>query len=107
LDQVPDWRSFVRRHWGAGAILGLSVALAFILAVYVFLWFVGNAESSGMVPGLLGLWTMANLVAFILKEWHCPKLSSRRKLNDESLTVTGKIAQRIVEEVDEVLSHWV
>jgi hypothetical protein len=61
-----DWRSFMRRHWGAAAILVLAVALAFIAGVYVFLWFVGNAQSSGMVPGTLGLWTMANLVTFIL-----------------------------------------
>jgi hypothetical protein len=61
-----DWRSFMRMHWGAAAVLGLAVALAFAGAVYVFLWFVGNAQSSGMVPGILGLWTMANLVTFIL-----------------------------------------
>jgi hypothetical protein len=61
-----DWRGFMRRHWGAAAILMLAVTLAFIGAVYVFLWFVGNAQSSGMVPGTLGLWTMANLVTFIL-----------------------------------------
>jgi len=40
--------------------------LAFIWVVYVFLWFVGSAQSSGLVPGTLGLWTMGNLVAFIL-----------------------------------------
>jgi len=47
------------------------------------------------------------VITDMLKEWHCPKLSSRRKLNDESLTVTGKVAQRIAEEVDEVLSRLV
>jgi hypothetical protein len=60
------WRSFMRRHRGAVAVLGLAVALVFIWAVYVFLWFAGNAQSSGMVPGTLGLWTMAILVTFIL-----------------------------------------
>jgi uncharacterized metal-binding protein len=47
------------------------------------------------------------VITDMLKEWHCPKMSSRRKLNDESLTVTGKVAQRIAEQVDEVLRHWV
>jgi hypothetical protein len=61
-----DWRGFMRRHWGAAAMFVLAVALAFIGAVYVFLWFVADAQSSGMVPGVLGLWTMANLVTFIL-----------------------------------------
>jgi len=62
----PDWRSFIRRHWGAAAMFVLAVALAFIGAAYVFLWFVGNAQSSGMVPRVLGLWTMGHLVTFIL-----------------------------------------
>lgn len=47
------------------------------------------------------------VVSDILKKWHCPRLGSRRKLNDETLRVTGKVAQRITEEVDEVLKHWV
>jgi hypothetical protein len=61
-----DWKSFMRRHWGAVAILVLAGALAFGGAVYVFLWFVSDAQSSGMVPATLGIWTMANLIAFIL-----------------------------------------
>jgi hypothetical protein len=61
-----DWRGFMRKHWAAVCILVMAVALAFIGAVYVFVWFVGNAQSSGMVPGTLGLWTMTNLVTFIL-----------------------------------------
>jgi len=64
--QDSGWRSFMRRHWGAIAIFVLAGALAFAGAIYVFLWFVGNAQSSGMVPSTLGLWTMANLVTFIL-----------------------------------------
>jgi len=44
----------------------MAVALAFAGAVYVFLWFVSGAQSSGMVPSTLGLWTMGNLVRFIL-----------------------------------------
>ncbi len=47
------------------------------------------------------------VVTDILKNWQCPRLSSRRKLNDETLTVTRKVADRIAGEVDEVLRHWV
>jgi len=47
-------------------MLVLAGALAFGGAVYVFLWFVSDAQSSGLVPATLGLWTMANLVNFIL-----------------------------------------
>lgn len=56
----------MRRHWGAVAAFVVAGILAFVGAIYVFLWFVGNAQSSGMVPATLGLWTMANLVTFIL-----------------------------------------
>lgn len=47
------------------------------------------------------------VVTDILKNWQCPRLSSRRKLNDETLAVTRKVADSIAEEVDEVLRHWV
>ncbi len=47
------------------------------------------------------------VVTDMLKNWQCPRLSSRRNLNDETLTVTRKVADRIAEEVDEVLRHWV
>ncbi|MGA2972202.1 MAG: putative zinc-binding protein [Candidatus Bathyarchaeia archaeon] len=47
------------------------------------------------------------VVTDTLKNYQCPKLSSRRKLNDETLAVARKVADRIAEEVDEVLKHWV
>lgn len=61
-----DWRGFMRKHWGMVAAFAGAFILAFAGAVYVFLWFAGNAESTGLVPRTLGLWTMANLVNFIL-----------------------------------------
>jgi len=56
----------MKKHWGVIAVFAVAGVLAFVGAVYVFLWFVGNAQSTGMVPASLGLWTMGNLVAFIL-----------------------------------------
>ena len=47
------------------------------------------------------------VVTDLTKNWQCPKLSSRRKLNDETLAVARKVADRVGEEVDEVLRHWV
>jgi hypothetical protein len=61
-----DGRNFVRKHWRAVAIFAIAAALVFTEAVYVFLWFATNAQSSGLVPGTLGLWTMGNLINFIL-----------------------------------------
>lgn len=61
-----DWRRLLRKHWRAVAAFALGAALAFAGTVYVFQWFAGNAESSGMVPSTLGLWTMSHLVTFIV-----------------------------------------
>jgi hypothetical protein len=60
------WKKFLRKHWSMAALFVAAVILASVGAVYVFLWFVGDAQSTGMVPATLGLWTMGNLVTFIL-----------------------------------------
>jgi uncharacterized MAPEG superfamily protein len=61
-----SWRDFLRRHKGAVVIFAIAAVLIFAWAVYVFWWFVGNAQSSGLVPPSLGLWTMGNLLSFVL-----------------------------------------
>jgi hypothetical protein len=61
-----DWKRFMRKHWRTVATFLVAAALTVGSAVYVFLWFVGNAQASGLVPRTLGLWTMGNLVGFIL-----------------------------------------
>lgn len=47
------------------------------------------------------------VVTDLTKNLQCPKLSARRKLDNETLSVTRKVADRIAEEVDDVLRHWV
>jgi uncharacterized metal-binding protein len=47
------------------------------------------------------------VITDLMKNWQCANLNSRRELNDETLNVTRKVADRIVEEVDEVLKHRV
>ena len=66
LDVGSDWKKFMGKHWRIVATFVVAAILAVASAVYVFLWFVGNAQSTGLVPRTLGLWTMANLVSFIL-----------------------------------------
>ena len=66
LDVDSDWKRFMRKPWRTVATFVLAGILAAASAVYVFLWFVGNAQSTGLVPRTLGLWTMGNLVSFIL-----------------------------------------
>jgi hypothetical protein len=63
---MSEWKGFVRKHWTAIAIFAAAAVVALAGAVYVFVWFAGSAQSSGLVPASLGLWTMGNLVSFIV-----------------------------------------
>jgi hypothetical protein len=60
------WKKFLRKHWKMVAVFVVAVILAVVGAIYVFLWFVGQIQSAGIVPSTLGLWTMENIVTFIL-----------------------------------------
>jgi hypothetical protein len=60
------WRRFFRKHWNMLAVFVVAAVLAVAGAVYVFVWFAGNAQSIGLVPSALGMWSMNNLVMFIL-----------------------------------------
>ena len=60
------WKKFLRKHLNMVALFVVAVILASVGAIYVFLWFVGDAQSTGIVPATLGLWTMGHLVTFIL-----------------------------------------
>ena len=61
-----DWQRFIRKHWTAFAAFIAAAILAAAGAVYVFVWFTGNAQSTGLVPSTIGMWTMGNAVLFIL-----------------------------------------
>ena len=60
------WRAFLKRHWSMLAYWIIAAIIAVIGAVLVYLWFVGEAQSANMVPMILGQWTMAHLVTFML-----------------------------------------
>jgi hypothetical protein len=66
MENGSEWKKFLRKHWKIFALFVVVGILAFIGAVYVFLWFVGQAQATGLVPSSLGLWTMGNIVTFIL-----------------------------------------
>lgn len=61
-----EWKRFMTRHWKIFVIFMAACILAFIGAILVYLWFVGNAQSTGLVPSVIGQWTMGQLVSFIL-----------------------------------------
>jgi len=66
LEKASDGKKFIRKHWNMVAVFAAACILAFISAVYVFLWFVGNAQSTGLVPANLNMWAMNNVVSFVL-----------------------------------------
>ncbi len=61
-----DWQRFLRKHWAAFAAFIAAAILAVAGAVYVFVWFTGIAQSAGIVPSTLNLWSMNNVIMFIL-----------------------------------------
>jgi hypothetical protein len=61
-----SWRKFLKRHWSMLVYWIVAAIVAVIGAILVYLWFVADAQSTGMVPMILGQWTMAHMVTFIL-----------------------------------------
>ena len=61
-----DRKKFFRNHWKLFLLFAVGAVLAALGVVLVFLWFVGQAQSTGIVPTTLVLWTLGNLVAFLL-----------------------------------------
>jgi hypothetical protein len=66
VERGSDWKRFIRKHWKVVAAFVVAGILAVIGAIYVFLWFTVDAQTTGLVPSILGLWSMANVVSFIL-----------------------------------------
>jgi len=66
VKESSSWSKLLRKHWPAFAAFITAAILAFVGAVYVFVWFAGDAQSTALVPTTLGMWTMGNIVSFIL-----------------------------------------
>ena len=60
------WIKFLRRHWKILILFVVVATLIIIGAIYVFLWFVGEAQVTGLVPTTLNLWTTGHIVTFLL-----------------------------------------
>jgi hypothetical protein len=60
------WKKFLRKHWNMVFLFVVGAILVSIGAILVYSWFVGDAQSTGLVPATLGLWTLGHLVTFIL-----------------------------------------
>jgi Sec-independent protein secretion pathway component TatC len=66
VEKGSDWKRFMRKHWSLVAIFIVAGILLIAGAVYVFWWFVGDAQSTALVPSILSLWTMNNMLMFVL-----------------------------------------
>jgi hypothetical protein len=61
-----NWKLFIKKHWTVFAVFIAAAIVAAASAVYVFVWFTGQAQSIGLVPSILNAWTMNNVLMFIL-----------------------------------------
>jgi len=60
------WKKFLRNHWKMLVIFIVAAIVVVAGAILVFLWFTGNAQTTGLIPTTLGLWAMGHVVSFIL-----------------------------------------
>ena len=61
------WKKFLTKHWNMVVLFVVGAILVSIGAILVYLRFVGDAQSTGLVPATLDLWTMGYIVTFILQ----------------------------------------
>ena len=61
-----SWKKFVKNHLNMLIFWIVAAIIAAIGAVYVYQWFVADAQSTSMVPTILGQWSLSNLITFIL-----------------------------------------
>lgn len=60
------WIVFLKNHWKISILFIIGIILAVIGAILTFLWFVGDAQSTGLVPIMLDSWTLGHFVSFVL-----------------------------------------
>jgi len=60
------WKKFLRKYWKMLVLFVGAAILVIAGAILVFLWFVGDAQVTSLVPATVGLWTLGYLVTFLL-----------------------------------------
>ena len=60
------WKKFLSKHFKMFVLFVVSAILAFMGIIYILLWFVEEAQLTGLIPETLNLWTMGYLVTFLL-----------------------------------------
>ena len=60
------WKIFFKRHWKIFTLFLAGAILACISALLVLIWYIGDAQATGLVPSTLNLWTMGYVITFLL-----------------------------------------
>ncbi len=60
------WKKFLRKHPGMTVLLIGMIVIASIVALSVFLWVMADVQVTGIVPTILGEWTVGYFLTFIL-----------------------------------------
>ena len=66
INNEKIWKKFLKKHWKMLILFVIIISVAVVGAILVFLWFVEDVQLTGLVPSTLGLWSMGNLVSFLL-----------------------------------------
>ena len=66
MQTEANWRGFIKRHWSAFAVITVAAAFAAAAAIYLFVWFTANAQTTGLVPMALNLWSMSSVVTYLV-----------------------------------------
>lgn len=59
-------KKFLLKHWKMAIVMAVNFVGAAIIALFVFLWVVGEAIAVGPYPAGLGEWTIGLIVSFVL-----------------------------------------
>ena len=59
-------KKFLKKHWKVVAVFAVLFIAAAIVAIFVFLLFVETAQATGLVPSMLGQWTIGYMITFCL-----------------------------------------
>jgi len=61
-----EQKRFLKRHWKMTIVFAAVFVAAVVGAVLVFLWFIDTAQATGLLPSILGEFTVGYLVTFFL-----------------------------------------
>ena len=61
-----SWKKFIKNHLNMLVFWIIAAIVAALGAVFVYQWFAADAQSTNMVPSILGQWSLAHMITFIL-----------------------------------------